>query len=53
MKQNKEYQAFNDLLGKVSSVSHDEVKAKLDAEKRAKKKPSKKRASVRASSGKG
>lgn len=32
-----EYSAFDDLASKVLSVSHHEVKAKLDAEKQAKK----------------
>jgi hypothetical protein len=32
-----EYSAFNDLASKILSVSHREVKAKLDAEKQAKK----------------
>ncbi len=34
---NNEFSAFNDLAGKILSVSHREVKAKLDAEKQAKK----------------
>ena len=37
MKRKSEYQNFVDLVGKVLSVPHSEVKAKLDAEKRAKK----------------
>ncbi len=32
-----EYSAFNDLASKILSVPHYEVKAKLDAEKQAKK----------------
>jgi hypothetical protein len=36
-KKNTEYAAFSDLAGKLLSVPHAEVKAKLDAEKRAKK----------------
>ncbi len=32
-----EYDAFSDLLGKLSRVPHDEVKAKLEAEKKAKR----------------
>jgi hypothetical protein len=53
MATNKEYKAFDTTMRKLMSVSHSEIKAKLDAEKAAKKKPSKKRASVRASGGKG
>jgi len=36
-KKNTEYAAFNDLAGKLLSVPHAEVKAKLDAEKLEKK----------------
>jgi hypothetical protein len=31
-----EFQAFDDLMGKLPEVPHRELKAKLDAEKRAK-----------------
>ncbi len=31
-----EFQAFDDLMGKLLKVPHSELKAKLDAEKRAK-----------------
>lgn len=37
MKQKTEYQNFADLMGKLIRVPHSEIKAKLDAEKRAKK----------------
>jgi hypothetical protein len=47
-----EYREFSDLLGKVASVPHERLKAALEAEKAAKKKPSKERASDRASSDK-
>lgn len=36
-RKNSEYSAFNDLAGKILSVPHAEVKAKLDAEKEKKK----------------
>lgn len=44
---------FNNLLAHIVSMPSAELKAKLDEEKKAKKKPSKKRASVRASGEKG
>jgi len=37
MKKPREYQNFENLAGKILTVPHSEVKAKLDAEKRAKK----------------
>jgi hypothetical protein len=37
MKKKTEYENFTDLVGKILSVPHSEIKAKLDAEKRAKK----------------
>jgi hypothetical protein len=37
MKTKSEYQRFAGLAGKIISVSHAEVKAKLDAEKQTKK----------------
>lgn len=37
-KSNPEYDRFKDLLRKVVSVPHSEIKEKLDAEKRAKAK---------------
>ena len=49
----QEFAAFENLLSRIVRVPHSEIKAKLDAEKREKQKPSKKRASVRASSDKG
>lgn len=36
-KNENEFAAFSALLGKLASVPHDEVKAKLEAEKKAKK----------------
>jgi hypothetical protein len=48
-KKNSEFQNFDDTMRKLMSVPHSEIKAKLDAEKAAKKKPSKKRASGRVS----
>jgi len=36
-KKNTAYAAFNDLAGKILSVTHSDVKAKLDAEKQEKK----------------
>ncbi len=46
----KEYDNFDRAMRKLISVSHDELKAKLDAEKAAKKrKPKKASASDRAS----
>jgi hypothetical protein len=47
-----EYGAFANLLGQVLRVPHSELKAKLDAEKAAKKRKSKTSASGRASGGK-
>jgi hypothetical protein len=38
MTKNKEYAAFSDLTRKLLSVPHSEIKAKLDAEKKAKAK---------------
>jgi hypothetical protein len=37
MKITTEYDKFADLMGKLIKVPHSELKAKLDAEKRAKK----------------
>jgi len=36
MKQPKEYEKFNNMMGQLLKVPHSEIKAKLDAEKRAK-----------------
>lgn len=46
MKRANEYAAFNDLAKKLISVPHSEVKAKLDAEKRAKKRKKPKESSA-------
>lgn len=49
-----EYTAFENLLRRVVQVPHSEIKAKLDAEKRAKRrKRAKTSPASRASSGKG
>jgi len=37
MKKTNEYQGFTKLMGKLLTVPHSEIKAKLDAENRAKK----------------
>jgi len=37
MKTKTEYGKFSDLMGKLIKVPHSEIKAKLDAEKQAKK----------------
>ena len=36
MKETDEYTRFSNLVGKIVSVPHSEIKAKLDAEKKAK-----------------
>jgi len=46
MKKNNEYAAFNDLAKKLISVPHSEVKAKLEAEERAKKRKKSKKSSA-------
>lgn len=46
MKKRSEYAAFNDLAKKLISVPHSEVKAKLDAEERAKKRRKSKKSSA-------
>jgi hypothetical protein len=53
IKRVSEFSNFDRMMHQLVKVSHDDLKAKLDAEKKAKKKPSKKRASVRVSGGKG
>ncbi len=40
MKKQSEFERFSFLAGKLLSVPHSEIKAKLDAEKRAKKRKS-------------
>jgi hypothetical protein len=42
-----EYQAFTNLLEKVLQVSHSELKARLEAEKRAKKRKTKRASASR------
>jgi hypothetical protein len=44
-----EFEKFDAIMRELVKVSHDEIKAKLHAEKHTKQKPPKKRASVRAS----
>ena len=52
MKSKTEYENFDATMRKLIHVTHDEVKAKLDAEKAAKKrKPKRTSASGRASGG--
>jgi hypothetical protein len=48
MKQKKtsEYDAFTNLAGKLLRVPHEEIKAKLDAEKAAKKRKNSKKSSA-------
>ena len=41
-----EYTRFSNLLGKVISVPHSEIKAKLDAEKKTKKRRKSKKSSA-------
>jgi hypothetical protein len=45
-KKNNEYAAFSDLTRKLLSVPHVEVKAKLDAERDAKKRKKAKKSSA-------
>jgi hypothetical protein len=46
MTKKSEYGNFSDLAGKLLSVPHSEVKTKLDAEKRAKKRKKSKSSSA-------
>jgi hypothetical protein len=50
-----EYDSFDRTMRRLMTVSHDEIKAKLDAEKRAKarKRKAKKPSASRASGGRG
>lgn len=45
-KTNTEYQNFSALMGKLLSVPHGEIKAKLDAEKAAKKRKKSRKSSA-------
>jgi hypothetical protein len=45
-KKNTEYEAFENLARKLVSVPHSEIRAKLDAEKEAKKQKKAKKSSV-------
>ncbi len=46
MKRANEYAAFSDLAKKLVSVPHEEIKDKLDAEKRTKKRKKSKKSSA-------
>jgi len=46
MKSKTEYEKFSDLAGKLMKVPHSEIKAKLDAESRAKKRKKSKKSSA-------
>lgn len=46
MKKNEEYDRFTDLTERILSVPHSEIKAKLDAEKKAKKRKKAKQSSA-------
>jgi hypothetical protein len=46
MKRPNEYAAFTDLATKILSVPHNEVKAKLEGEKRTKKRKKSKKSSA-------
>jgi hypothetical protein len=46
MKKKTEYDNFTELTDKVLAVPHSEIKAKLDAEKRAKKRRKSKKSSA-------
>lgn len=51
MKEKTEYDRFEDLARGVLSVPHSEIKAKLDAEKRAKKRKNSKTSSASRAAG--
>ena len=46
MKKNTEYEAFDNAMEKILSVPHGELKAKLNAEKPAKKRKKSKKSSA-------
>jgi hypothetical protein len=46
MKNRTEYDNFRDFVGRILKVPHSEIKAKLDAEKRAKKRKKAKKPSA-------
>jgi hypothetical protein len=52
MKESKEFDNFDAFMKRLVAVPHDKIKAKLDAEKAAKKRKPKTSASGRASGGK-
>lgn len=47
-KESNEYDRFKSLMGKLAKVPHSELKAKLDAEKRAKRRKPKRSSASRA-----
>ena len=49
MKRSSEYNRFDNFMTKLLKVPHSEIKAKLDAEKAAKKRKAKRASSSRAS----
>lgn len=54
MKAKREYQKFADLTSELLQVAHDDIKAKLDAEKKTKKrKKSRKSSAFRVANAKG
>jgi len=46
MRKKKEFERFADLVGKLLKVPHSELKAKLDAEKAAKKRKKSRKSSA-------
>lgn len=46
MKKQSEYEKFEDAVGKIITVPHEEIKRKLEAEKRAKKRKKSKKSSA-------
>jgi hypothetical protein len=46
MKTKTEYDNFSEMMGKLVNVPHSEIKAKLDAEKKAKKRKKARRSSA-------
>jgi hypothetical protein len=46
MKKASEYERFNSTMGELMKVPHSEIKAKLDAEKKAKKRKKSKTSSA-------
>jgi len=46
VKKQSEYEKFEDTLGKILAVPHEEIKRKLEAEKQAKKRNKSKKSSA-------